>query len=129
MNLSLAETSKVHFLQSIADDGNKKLVAEVRKGKNCKITIDNIDWRTTANQVSTIYFIIFHQINNIVLFYSLKVRLGSGNKDFHYTHWTVLPDRFDDCDLIQLDDTKPCRITPPKLSTFYCSPEENISLR
>jgi hypothetical protein len=37
----------------------------------------------------------------------MQVRVNSGNKDFHYTHWTILPDRFRPNDLSSLSDTKP----------------------
>ncbi len=66
------------------------------------------------------------------VFFVLQVRLSSGNRDFHYTHWTVLPDRFLPNEIAAVlgkatgdgvkDGDPPCEI-------FYCNQEENTSLR
>ena len=65
-------------------------------------------------------------------FFFLQVRLGSGNKDFHYTHWTIYPDRFSAADLEEQNLTREIpegRNPIPPAGLFYCTNEENDCLR
>lgn len=41
----------------------------------------------------------------------MKVRVGSGNKDYHYTHWTVLVDRLLPIDVPEL--SRQPKVIPP----------------
>jgi len=54
MNLSLADSSKLHFLESIARGANKELAGILQSGRNLKVTLDNIDGRMIANQVCNV---------------------------------------------------------------------------
>lgn len=51
----------------------------------------------------------------------MKVRVGSGNKDYHYTHWTVLLDRLLSIDVPELS-RQPEVIPPDGLDPilFFC---------
>lgn len=62
--------------------------------------------------------------------YFPQVRLGSGNRDFHYTHWSILIDRFDPRDLQGLS-TQPKQITAqgPDPTIFFLSSNEHEALR
>lgn len=62
-------------------------------------------------------------------FFSIQVRIKAGNKDFHYTTWTILPDRFTDEDLNSLSDEKIQFDVGTKIPTFYCNPEEDGIMR
>ena len=54
--------------------------------------------------------------------------MSSGNRDYHYTHWTILPDRFADDDLKHLSDSPP--IPPEHLTeVFYCTDEDHKLLK
>lgn len=41
----------------------------------------------------------------------MKVRVGSGNKYYHYTHWTVLVDRLLPIDVLEL--SRQPKVRPP----------------
>ena len=58
-----------------------------------------------------------------------QVRLGSGNKDYHYTHWTILPDRHTEADLESLSSEPPIRYEKPDPEFFYTTPEEDQAIR
>lgn len=58
MNLTMPDSSKLHLISSIASHANQDLIAELRSGKNCKVTVDNIDGRLIANQVCSILYTI-----------------------------------------------------------------------
>lgn len=85
----------------------KEVLAALNQEKTLKITLDNIDGRIKANQV----------------------RLGSGNRDFHYTHWSVLIDRFNPRDLQDLGiEPKAVPVGGPDPTAFFLSKEEHASL-
>ena len=50
--------------------------------------------------------------------------MKSGNREAHYSHWTILPDRFTVDDLAEFSSE-----IPPEheiaASDFYCTAEEN----
>ena len=50
-NLSMAASSKIGFLEGIGSVANKRIIMLQLQGYGLKITVDNIDWRTIANQV------------------------------------------------------------------------------
>jgi hypothetical protein len=61
---------------------------------------------------------------------SFQVRLESGNRDFHYTHWSVIIDIFNPRDLKDLSiEPKALPIGGPDPMTFLLSKEEHASLR
>ena len=52
LNITLSDNSKAHYFEAIGGKANEKLVQAIRDGKELKITVDNIDGRMIANQVS-----------------------------------------------------------------------------
>ena len=119
----------MHFLDSISKTSNDRLIQSIRDGCQLKVTVDNIDGRMIANQVG----LSLSPLLRCPIFkhnFSFQVRLGSGNRDFHYTHWTVYPDRFVDAEFEDLS-TEPVGhpgANPPRAS-FLCSDSENESMR
>ena len=60
----------------------------------------------------------------------LQVRAGSGNRDYHYTHWTILIDRATEEDLSDLSEIpKHVPIEGPDTSVFFLNDEEHQQLR
>ena len=67
-------------------------------------------------------------MSHYVLFY--QVRAGSGNRDYHYTHWTIIVDRATEADLSELSDTpKLVPIEGPDATVFFVNEEEHHQLR
>ncbi|XP_060599721.1 uncharacterized protein LOC132753283 isoform X2 [Ruditapes philippinarum] len=107
MGLSIPERTKLTLLDELGKVNGKEVLAALNQGKTLKITVDNIDGRIKANQV----------------------RLESGNKDFHYTHWSVIIDRFNPRDLKHLSlEPKALPIGGCDPMTFFLSKEEHASL-
>lgn len=108
MGLSVPEKTKLTLLDELGKINGKEVIAALNQGKTLKITVDNIDGRIKANQV----------------------RLESGNRDFHYTHWSVIIDRFHPRDLQDLSiEPKAVPASGPDPKTFFLSKEEHASLR
>jgi hypothetical protein len=56
--------------------------------------------------------------------------MNSGNNDYHYTHWTIYPDRFTADDLEALSPhRKTAANSKPPPEMFYCTAEENDYLQ
>ena len=56
--------------------------------------------------------------------------MDSGNKDFHYTHWSVLVDRATEADLEHLsDEAKVVQPEGPDPAMFFLSQDEENELR
>lgn len=108
MGISLPERSKIPMLSDIGLINGKGVCAALTNGRTIKVTVDNIDGRIKANQV----------------------RVGSGNKDYHYTHWTVLVDRLLPIDVPELS-RQPKVIPPdgPDPNLFFLSDEECAVLK
>ncbi|XP_062588335.1 uncharacterized protein LOC134250012 [Saccostrea cucullata] len=108
MGISLPERSKIPMLSDIGLINGKGVCAALTNGRTIKVTVDNIDGRIKANQV----------------------RVGSGNKDYHYTHWTVLVDRLLPIDVPELS-RQPKVIPPDGLdpNLFFLSDEECAVLK
>ncbi|KAH3748664.1 hypothetical protein DPMN_183112 [Dreissena polymorpha] len=106
--LSIPEKTKLVMLDDLGKINGREVTTVLNQGKTLKITVDNIDGRIKANQI----------------------RYGSSNRDYHYTHWSVIIDRFDPRDLEGLG-TQP-KVVPakgPDATTFFLSKEEKTSLR
>ncbi|XP_052809628.1 uncharacterized protein LOC128238094 [Mya arenaria] len=108
MGLSVPEQTKLTLLDELGKINGKEVIAVLNQGETLKITVDNIDGRIKANQV----------------------RLDGGNRDFHYTHWSVIIDRFHPRDL-QDPSIEPKAVSAggPDPKTFFLSKEEHASLR
>ncbi|WAR09365.1 LOW QUALITY PROTEIN: hypothetical protein MAR_019323, partial [Mya arenaria] len=108
MGLSVPEQTKLTLLDELGKINGKEVIAVLNQGKTLKITVDNIDGRIKANQV----------------------RLDGGNRDFHYTHWSVIIDRFHPRDL-QDPSIEPKAVSAggPDPKTLLFSKEEHASLR
>lgn len=64
----------------------------------------------------------------LVIFF--QVRVGSGNRDFHYTHWSVLVDRITPLDFPDLSRReKTVCGDGPNPDFFYLNSEEHEMLR
>ncbi|XP_052245660.1 uncharacterized protein LOC127854638 [Dreissena polymorpha] len=108
LGMSIPTKSKLPMLDDLGQINGRDVVSALAIGKTIKITVDNIDGHIKAYQV----------------------RLGSGNRDFHYTHWSILIDRFDPRDLQGLS-TQPKQITAqgPDPTIFFLSSNEHEALR
>lgn len=63
-----------------------------------------------------------HLFQQISVF--LQIRLGSGNRDFHYTHWTVMVNR-----ATGEDEPKIVPLEGPDPSIFFLDDAEHTKLR
>jgi hypothetical protein len=72
-SITLCESSKLPLMGEFGKYINQGVVKSLRRGQSAKLTADNIDGLLVANQV----------------------RIGHGNKSYHYTHCTYLPERGD----------------------------------
>ncbi|KAH3776628.1 hypothetical protein DPMN_178059 [Dreissena polymorpha] len=108
LGMSIPTKSKLPMLDDLGQINGRDVLSALAIGKTIKITVDNIDGHIKAYQV----------------------RLGSGNRDFHYTHWSILIDRFDPRDLQGLS-TQPKQITAqgPDPTIFFLSSNEHEALR
>lgn len=73
IGVTLSASSKLQFLDQLGQFNMDGVLKSIRKGVPGKLTMDNIDGMLMARQV----------------------RLGSGNKHYHYTASTYYPDRVD----------------------------------
>ena len=53
----------------------------------------------------------------------IQVRVNSKHRDYHYTHWTIYPDRFVYNELGDLPADNSDRVPVPR--EFYCTDAEN----
>ncbi|XP_053405618.1 uncharacterized protein LOC123556242 isoform X2 [Mercenaria mercenaria] len=108
LGICIPEKSKLPMLEQIGQVNGKEVVNALKNGASLKITVDNIDGRIKAYQV----------------------RIGSGNRDFHYTHWSVIIDRLLPIDLPDLNqEPKVLTVNGPDPSKFYLNTEEHKALR
>ena len=103
-SITLSEGSKLHFLEQLGTFNMDGVVRSIQQGKPGKLTIDNVDGMLMASEI----------------------RLGSGNKHYHYTACTYYPDRVDVSQLSMAQRPIQQIIDP---SVFFLTAEEERTLK
>ena len=104
IGITMAEGSKLNLLDQLGDFNMDGLVHSLKKRIPGKITMDNIDGMLMANQI----------------------RLGSGNKHYHYAASTYYVDRCDVSHLPMVQPQLPDVLSPDVL---FLNNEEELNLK
>ena len=105
--LSLAQSYKLDFLDTLGKFNTDGIVESLRLKKTGKVTIDNIDGMTTKKEI----------------------RLDDGNQYYHHTASTYYPDRCLPEELSHLSTAEPEIPRLVNCAVFFLNPEEEAILK